>query len=228
MQVRDLTDYARQAQAPLSGELRLGLIPTIAPYMLPLLLPALGRDYPELQLRLRESQTATIARELGNGMLDAILCALPLDTGDFEQLALFDDEFMLAVPIGHELAGNSPLTLARLNHERILLLEEGHCFRDQALSFCAQADPSLIEEFGATSFATILQMVASGFGLTLLPRLAARVETGQRTGLRLKRFAAPRPFRTIGLCWRRSSPRWRDFAMLGDIIAGLAKKMAQP
>lgn len=220
---QELIDFARHARGVLVGELKLGIIPTVAPYLLPHALEEIAERYPELSLRLRETQTAALVEELTQGRLDAVLAALPVAAGEFEQEALFEDRFLLAVPAGHELAALSVARLGSLERERLLLLEEGHCFRDQALSYCAHVDPDTIAGFGATSFATILQMVASGFGVTLLPEMAVESEATGRRGIAVLRFAAPEPRRTIGLLWRKSSPRRADFAALGALIAGIAR-----
>lgn len=224
LQMRDLIDSAHQARPSLSGELRLGVIPTIAPYLLPHALPALTKMYPDLRLRLRESRTSTLLRELASGQLDAILCALPIEANDIDIRTLASDEFLLALPATHPLAGAAQVDMAALKNERILLLEEGHCFRDQALSFCAQADPQMIEGFGATSFATIMQMVGAGYGVTFLPRMAVAAETNGRDELKVLPFAGPVPQRSIGLAWRKASPRHRDFLALSTLLSQVAAR----
>lgn len=215
---RDLGDYARHAHGTLIGGLRLGVIPTIAPYLLPRALPEIAERFPRLELRLRETQTESLLRELAEGRLDIVLAALPLNAADLEEMPLGEDRFMLAVPAGHRLAGAAQADIGAIDRSRLLLLEEGHCFRDQALSYCAQADPAVIEEFGAASFATILQMVASSYGITLLPEMAVASEAAARAEIAVLPFAAPAPSRTIGLAWRRSSPRKGDFAALGSLL----------
>jgi LysR family hydrogen peroxide-inducible transcriptional activator len=220
---QDLVDFARHAQGVLVGELRLGIIPTIGPYLLPHALERVARSYPDLSLRLRESQTSVLIEELVQGRLDVVLAALPVAGGGLEELALFEDRFLLAVPAGHPLAGKRVAELGCVEGERLLLLEEGHCFRDQALSYCAQADPATTAGFGAASFATILQMVASGYGVTLLPEMAVASEVTERQGIAVLRFAAPEPRRTVGLVWRNSSPRRADFSALGALLADMER-----
>lgn len=222
-QSQDLMDFARHAQGVLVGELSLGIIPTIAPYLLPDVLSMIAARYPELSLRLRETQTSVLVDELTHGHLDLVLAALPVDGGELEETALFTDRFLLAVPAGHRLAGRKTAELGCVEGERLLLLEEGHCFRDQALSYCAQVDPATTAGFGATSFATILQMVAHGHGVTLLPEMAVESEASERQGIAVLRFAAPEPRRSVGLVWRKSSPRRADFTALGALLADVAR-----
>lgn len=215
--VRDLLDFAKQRQRVLSGSLKLGAIPSIAPYLLPAALPELQRRFPELHLQLRETITETLVRELVSGGLDIILIALPIEDPEVETLHLFDDKFVLAVPAtGDKRAKTAAATM--LAHERLLLLEEGHCLRDQALSFCRLVTPEARESFGASSLATIVQMVAHGHGVTLLPELAVASEVHQRSDIRLLRFAAPEPARQIGLAWRKTSPRKADFTAFADLL----------
>jgi LysR family hydrogen peroxide-inducible transcriptional activator len=221
---RDLMDFARGARGPLTGELRLGVIPTIAPYLLPDLLPVLAAQYPSLTLKLRESQTAPLLHELSAARLDAIIAALPVATAELKELALFEDRFLLAVPQGHALGAAPQADMSFVDADRLLLLEEGHCFRDQALSYCAQARPEMIEEFGATSFATILQLVADGHGVTLLPEMAVAREVKGRGGITVLPFADPAPRRAIGLVWRRTSPRQADYLALGEVLREVAQE----
>ena len=187
---RDLVDFARHRDV-LSGRLALGIIPTLAPYILPRVLPRLQADYPQLRLEVRE-------------------------------LALFDDAFLLAVPAADVLSARSRVGVEDVDQHRLILLEEGHCLRDQALAFCAA--PKLAASsrdapagLGATSLATVMQMVANGYGVTLLPEVAADAE-GRDKRVKLLRFSAPEPGRNIGLAWRRTSPRRRDFEALGQVI----------
>ena len=221
--VRDLADYARHSACVLSGPLRLGVIPTIAPYVLPKLLPALRMRYPTLDLHLREAQTQYVLGDLAGGRLDVALLALPADAPEIETLALFDDVFVLAMPAGSPLSGQARATPELFENERLLLLEEGHCLRDQALSFCSLKQVKNLDTYGTTSLSTLVQMVANGFGVTLLPKMSLETEA-RRGDIELLDFEAPEPSRKIGLVWRQSSPRRRDFAELGAVIAGLAKK----
>ena len=213
---RDLTEFARHSGRLLSGRLRLGVIPTLAPYVLPQILPALQRRFPELRVELRETQTRTLMDELARGTLDAVLLALPVEEGDIETLVLFEDPFLLAVPARDGRSDAARVDPRDIEQDRLILLEEGHCLRDQALAFCAplrEAPAGL----GATSLSTVMQMVANGYGVTLLPKIALDVE--QRDArVKLLRFRDPEPARTIGLAWRRTSPRKADFAALGQIV----------
>ncbi len=224
--VRDLLDFAKQRQRVLSGSLKLGAIPSIAPYLLPAALPELQRRFPELHLQLRETITETLVRELVSGDLDIILIALPIEDPEVETLHLFADKFVLAAPATRgKRAETAAATM--LAHERLLLLEEGHCLRDQALSFCRMVTPEARESFGASSLATIVQMVAHGYGITLLPELAVASEVHQRSDIRLLRFAAPEPAREIGLAWRKTSPRKADFTAFADLLKDVAPSPAK-
>jgi LysR family hydrogen peroxide-inducible transcriptional activator len=211
---RDLVDFARHRDV-LSGQLRLGIIPTLAPYVLPRLLPKLHTAYPRLRLEMRESQTRHLLDELAHGELDAVMLALPAEGADVETVALFDDPFVLAVPAKDKLRGR--VNVANVDQGRLILLEEGHCLRDQALAFCGAARSDAPASLGATSLATVMQMVANGYGVTLLPQVAAETEA-RDARVKLLRFAKPEPARSIGLVWRRTSPRRADFEALGKAV----------
>ena len=211
---RDLVDFARH-RGVLSGKLRLGIIPTLAPYILPRVLPRLQTSYPQLRLEVRETQTKMLLEELAGGDLDAVMLALPADGADAEILRLFDDPFLLALPAADPLRGR--VAAEDVDRRRLILLEEGHCLRDQALAFCAAVRGDPPATLGATSLATVMQMVANGYGVTLVPEVAAAVEV-RDSRVKLLRFVEPEPARTIGLAWRRTSPRKQDFAALGEII----------
>src|SRR6185437_2487939 len=167
---RDLVDFARH-RGVLSGPLKLGIIPTLAPYLLPRLLPPLQRRYPALRLDVRETQTEVLFDELAAGSLDCLLLALPVEVGEMETLALFDDRFLLAAPATDPMPKRR-LTIDDVDQRRLILLEEGHCLRDQALAFCAAKRRDAPAGLGATSLATVMQMVANGYGVTLLPEVA--------------------------------------------------------
>ena len=213
---RDLVDIARHGGRLLSGRLQLGIIPTLAPYVLPKILPVLQRRYPDLRVELRETQTHALLEELSRGALDVVMLALPIAQHEIETIRLFDDPFVLAVPASDARAPNTRVSAKDIDRRRLILLEEGHCLRDQALAFCtsAQRDVSL----GATSLATVMQMVANGYGVTLLPRVAVEVEA-RDARVKLLRFAEPAPGRAIGLAWRRTSPRKVDFIALGQLVS---------
>jgi LysR family transcriptional regulator, hydrogen peroxide-inducible genes activator len=214
---RDLVDYARHRDV-LTGQLRLGIIPTLAPYVLPRLLPRLQGRYPMLRMDVRETQTKALLEELAGGDLDSVMLALPADGADVETLPLFEDRFLLAVPAADPRPASRRVAASEVEQQRLILLEEGHCLRDQALAFCRPPRGDLPASLGATSLATVMQMVANGYGVTLLPEIAAGVEV-RDSRVKLLRFAEPQPARTIGLAWRRTSPRKRDFAALGEIAA---------
>jgi LysR family hydrogen peroxide-inducible transcriptional activator len=213
---RDLIDFARHRDV-LSGILKLGIIPTLAPYILPRILPKLQANYPRLRLEVRETQTKMLLEELVCGELDGVMLALPVEGADIETLRLFDDPFLLAVPATDERPLRGRVDIADVDQGRLILLEEGHCLRDQALAFCATPRRDMPAGLGATSLATVMQMVANGYGITLLPVVAAEIEV-RDDRVKLLHFAEPQPARTIGLAWRRTSPRRKDFAALGDIV----------
>jgi LysR family hydrogen peroxide-inducible transcriptional activator len=214
---RDLIDLAHHRARVLSGTLRIGVIPTLAPYVLPHILPRLHREHPELRLDLLETQTKILLAELGRGTLDVLLLALPVDLPEFESTHLLGDRFLLAVPADDPLPDNARVTPCDVEKRRLILLEEGHCLRDQALDYCAKARSTAEVGLGATSLATIMQMVASGYGVTLVPEVAIDVELRDNR-VKLLRFAEPQPSRSIGLAWRRTSPRKADFVSLGQMV----------
>jgi LysR family transcriptional regulator, hydrogen peroxide-inducible genes activator len=223
---QDLVALARRRSAPLTGTLGIGVIPTLAPYVLPKLLPALQRQFPGLKVELRETQTETLVAELMRGALDVLLLALPVQDVEVASLALFDDPFLLAVPRGDPRPDGATVHADDVDLARLILLEEGHCLRDQALAFCAGDRRDKSFGLGATSLATVLQMVANGYGITLLPQVAVETEARDKR-VKLLRFARPTPKRVIGLAWRPSSPRKSDFAALGRIVVqalGVAKR----
>ncbi|MGN6573549.1 MAG: hydrogen peroxide-inducible genes activator [Pseudolabrys sp.] len=223
---RDLVDFARHRDV-LSGPLKLGIIPTLAPYLLPRVLPLLQKRYPALRLDVRETQTDALVDELTAGTLDCLLLALPVEGADVETTALFDDRFLLAAPAAEPLPKRR-VTVSDVDQRRLILLEEGHCLRDQALAFCASKTRDAPAGLGATSLTTVMQMVANGYGVTLVPEIAADVEV-RDARVRLARFAAPEPGRSIGLAWRRTSPRAKDFAALGEVVvAALGLRTGKP
>jgi LysR family hydrogen peroxide-inducible transcriptional activator len=216
--VRDLVDYAKGQEGVLSGVLKLGAIPSIAPYLLPAALPALQAKFPTLSLQLRETMTETLVHELVSGNLDVILIALPIDDPEVETHRLFDDAFILATKATRDNARVRRATPDMLAKERLLLLEEGHCLRDQTLSYCHMMTREARESFGASSLATIVQMVANGYGITLLPEMAVASEVHRGGDIRLLRFPAPQPKREIGLAWRKTSPRKDEFKQFGKLL----------
>jgi LysR family transcriptional regulator, hydrogen peroxide-inducible genes activator len=216
-EARDLVDFARHRRSVLTGRLVLGVIPTLAPYVLPRMLSTIQRSYPDLQIELRETQTRVLLDELARGELDAVMLALPLVDPDIETMELFQDPFLLAVPSTDTRSSTARVSPRDIEHDRLILLEEGHCLRDQALTFCANARQNGTMGLGATSLATVMQMVANGYGVTLVPQIAVDVEVRDQR-VKLLRFAAPQPGRTVGLAWRRTSPRKADFIALGQLV----------
>jgi LysR family hydrogen peroxide-inducible transcriptional activator len=218
-----LGEAARCTTEPLTGGLRLGVIPTVAPYLLPRVLPAVREQHPRLSLFLREDQTARLVALLAEGRLDAAIVALPLAGLDATELPMFDDEFLLAAPPEHVLARGRSIREHDLDGTEVLLLEDGHCLRDQALAVCGGAGMTEPRELQATSLTTLIEMVASGLGITLMPALAA--DAARQAGIILRRFEAPRPSRRIGLAWRASSPRAAEYKLLADLIAAETRRL---
>jgi LysR family transcriptional regulator, hydrogen peroxide-inducible genes activator len=216
--VRDLRDVARRQAAVLSGPLKVGVIPTIGPYLLPSVLPRVHATFAQLQLSLRESPTQILVKELLAGSLDLLILALPLDDPAIEELPLFEDVFALALPASHPLGTRGSVAETDLKGERLLLLEEGHCLRDQALAVGQAGGASELGDFRASSLATVVQMVANGYGCTILPELAVAVEVGDRQKLHVVPFRQPAPVRIVGLAWRRTSPRRAEFVAFGELV----------
>src|SRR5574341_622292 len=205
IQADDLIKAAKQLGDPLTGTLRMGVIPTISPYLLPRITPALRSRYPKLTVNWVEDKTEVLIHHLDSGKVDAVLLALEADIGDVEREVVARDPFVLATPPGHPLgAKRSPAGPSELSGTSVLLLDEGHCFREQALAYCSSAKARELE-FRATSLSTLAQMVAGGGGVTLLPALSVPTEAG-RAGLTVRPFAEPAPCPTIALAWRKNSP----------------------
>lgn len=217
---RDLIDLAHHRTKVLTGTLRLGVIPTLAPYLLPHVLPRLQHEHPDLLLDLLETQTKILLAELAHGALDVLLMALPVDTPELETLHVLTDRFLLAVPADDPLPDNARVTPSDVEARKLILLEEGHCLRDQALDYCTKARSRVNASLGATSLATIMEMVACGYGVTLVPEVAIDVELRDHR-VKLLRFAEPQPSRSVGLVWRRTSPRKLDFISLGKMVSAL-------
>lgn len=216
----DLVSAARQAGAPLSGPFRLGAIPTIAPFLLPRTLKALRRAHPDLKLYLREDQTERLLDGLKARTLDAALIALPWDAPGIETMDLGDDEFMLVAPTDHKLVRSAELAASDLADEDVLLLEDGHCLRDHALSVCRLPSKRGGADVTATSLPTLVHMVAGGLGVSLLPKLA--IDAGVTSGaeVELRAFETPLIGRRIGIAWRTGSPRASEAQMIGEIVRG--------
>lgn len=218
--VDELGDLARASKGWFAGRLRIGVIPTVAPYLLPGLVGSLNRLLPGLDIHVRETLTARLLRELSEGRLDAAIVALPVSEPSLSEAPLFVEEFLFVRP--PEQATDPLPSADMLKDMRLLLLEEGHCFRDQALAFCNIAPAQPREMLEASSLSTLVQMVAAGIGVTFIPEMAAPVET-RSAAVALSRFAEPRPRRTIGMIWRRSSP------LAGQLhhIAGIVRQAAE-
>jgi LysR family hydrogen peroxide-inducible transcriptional activator len=201
---------------------RLGLFPTIAPYLLPHVVPRLHQRFPKLELLLVEEKTEVVLDRLHDGQLDAVIVALPVPGERMHEELLFSEDFVLAVPSDHPLASETgPVDVSVLAHEHVLLLEEGHCLREQALAVCQLAGASERSGFRATSLETLRQMVAAGVGVTLLPHLAVQPPVPNSDDITLLRFADPAPTRTIAMLWRETSV-YRDFLpKLADVVRDL-------
>ncbi|MBW8487395.1 LysR family transcriptional regulator [Actinomadura sp. PM05-2] len=215
-EVDRLAEEVRAVRGPLVGPLRVGVIPTVAPYLLPVVLPRLAAGFPDLELSVHEEQTEQITAELVAGRLDVVLLALPVAAPGVTALPLYDEDFVLAAP---EAAGLAPvLPRASLAGLDVILLNEGHCLRDQALDVCREAGARAAAATYATSLATLVQLVSGGLGVTLVPETALAVETRRARGLALHRFEAPAPSRRIGLGFRAASPRAAGFGVLAGAL----------
>ncbi len=219
----DLVEAAQSLSLPMSGTLRLGVIPTIAPYFLPKALPKVRDQYPHLRLLLYEEKTDVLVRLLNEGKLDLALLALGVELGSLETMSLFDDSFLLAVPEKHALAKVAAAQESDLLGEEVLLLEDGHCLRDQVWPVCKSGGAHELGDFRASSLSTLTQMVSSRIGITLLPEMSVDVEIGRSEQILLRRFKRPEPFRTIGLAWRKSAPRKKDFRLIGEAFSKIKK-----
>jgi LysR family hydrogen peroxide-inducible transcriptional activator len=214
----EIISLARNEHDPLSGKLKLALIPTIGPYLLPLVTRRLRKQLPQLKLMLYEYQTQALLERLRSGEIELGILALPVPLDGLEAAELYEENFTVAVPNNHGLAKKPAIKLDDLNGETLLLLEDGHCLRDQALDVCNRVDVKENEDYRATSLETLRQMVAAGLGITLLPELATRGPFGSGQGLAVKAFAKPIPTRTIGAVWRKSSSRGAAIQAVCDVI----------
>src|ERR1700754_4757852 len=214
--VDELGDFARASQDRLAGRLRVGMIPTIAPYLLPKVIENLARLHPELDIHVRETLTPRLIKEVAEGRLDTAIVARPVSEPSLTEIALFKENFLLVRP--GEQNGTPVPSREMLREMKLLLLEEGHCFRDQALSFCnMQASPPR-EVLDASSLSTLVQMVGAGIGVTLIPEMAVAVET-RSASVSIARFKNPQPARTIGMVWRKSSPLAEQFKQISDVVS---------
>jgi LysR family hydrogen peroxide-inducible transcriptional activator len=221
---KDLVEAARAGSEPLSGTLRMGVIATVGPFLLPEILPRLRRAYPALRLYLVEDLTARLVEELRAGKLDIVLLALPFeDCRNLETRALFQDPFKAALPNGHPLAARKAVDIEQLRAEELLLLKEGHCLREQALAACRLGDRR-VEAVEATSLHTLVQMVDNGLGITLLPQLAIDAGILKGTAIRILPTTGQTPSREIGLVWRRGTGRQREFELLANVLTQLVEE----
>jgi LysR family transcriptional regulator, hydrogen peroxide-inducible genes activator len=202
-QVKEIREIAKLSKDPYAGEIKLGIFPTLAPYLLPIIIPALSSIYPKLSFYLVEEQTALIIEKLKLGVLDAVFLAAPIIEKSFNSAELFEEEFLLATPKTHPLAKQKHVKQHDLDHQNLLLLEEGHCMRAQTLALCQKMNASETQNFRATSLETLRQMVVAGVGITLLPKLACNASDS----LCYVPFSEPKPARTIGLFWRTSTAK---------------------
>lgn len=213
--VEELEDLARAAGDGLSGRLRIGIIPTVAPYLLPRIIGSLTARYPELDLQLRETKTTALLQEIADGRLDTAIVALPVSEPSLIEVPLFSEAFVLVRP--RDDAAKPVPDHTMLREMRLLLLEEGHCFRDQALSFCDFAGGRSKELLDGSSLATLVQMVGAGIGVTVIPEMAVAVET-RSAPVSVARFEGRQPSRTIGMVWRRTSPLTRQLQQISEIV----------
>jgi LysR family transcriptional regulator, hydrogen peroxide-inducible genes activator len=219
--LENVAEVADATRAPLGGPLRLGVIPTIGPFLLPRLMPMLRAQYPQLRLHLREELTARLVDWLSEARIDALLLALPCACGGAATVPLERDEFLAALPEAHPLAARARVPVAALARERLLLLEDGHCLRDQALAICGQHGLRQLEaseDYAATSLHMLVQMVASGLGITLLPRLAVAGGIAANLPIVLRPLSGVGAWRTIGLAWRPGAPRDEEYRALVPLI----------
>jgi LysR family hydrogen peroxide-inducible transcriptional activator len=218
----EVVALARNQRDPLAGRLAVALLPTIGPYLLPRVLPAIRKALPRLELRLYEYQTAPLLEKLHAGELDVGILALPVDLSGLESRELYREPFLVALPERHRLAAHPSVRVADLKDERLLLLEDGHCLRDQALEVCGRIGPRESQDFRATSLETLRQMVAAGAGITLLPELAGRGAYRSARGVALRPFVRPAPARCVGALWRKSTARHAAIDAVSRVIAAHA------
>jgi LysR family hydrogen peroxide-inducible transcriptional activator len=213
--VDELGELARAARTPFLARLRIGIIPTVAPYLLPVVINELNRSFEGIQIDVRETQTARLIQELAQGELDIAIVALPVSEPSLTEFKLFDEDFVLVRR--QEDAGKPVPERDALREMRLLLLEEGHCFREQALSFCRIGSARPREVMEGSSLSTLVQMVGAGIGITLIPEMAVPVET-RSARVSIARFPAPSPSRTIGMIWRNATPLARQLRQIADVI----------
>ncbi|HEX4153574.1 MAG TPA: LysR substrate-binding domain-containing protein [Steroidobacteraceae bacterium] len=214
----EIVALARDNTNPLCGKLKIALIPTIGPYLLPRVMQKLRKALPELKLMLYEYQTESLLKRLRDGEIDLGVIALPTDEEGLESRALYKEVFTVALPNNHPLAGKSTIKVQDLKDQTLLLLEDGHCLRDQALEVCSRIDIREPEDFRATSLETLRQMVMAGLGITLMPEFAVEPPFGSQRGLTVRQFGKPPPLRTVGAVWRKTSTRAAAIDAVCDVV----------
>ena len=217
----EIVALARNNTDPFAGKLKVALIPTIGPYLLPRVMPKLRKALPNLRLMLYEYQTESLLKRLRDGEIDLGIMALPAAQDGIEARPLYEEDFTVALPAGHALGAKSTIKVQDLTGHTLLLLEDGHCLRDQALEVCSRVDVREAEDYRATSLETLRQMVIAGLGITLLPELSVETPFGSQRGLAVRRFAEPAPSRTVGAVWRKSSTR----ASVIDAVCGVVDRV---
>lgn len=220
-EVRELRDSARGLGEPLVGRIRLGVIPTVSPYLLPLILPELRTRFPRLRLSLKEALTRDLVAALHAGELDLLLLALDVEMGPVEEFVVMDDHFLLVVPPGHPLASKPELRQKDLESSKVLLLADGHCLRSHAIEACHLRPSKESDDFSASSLGTLVRLVEGGMGVTLLPEISVDAEAHKELGMKVLRFASPEPKRRIGMVWRRNCARKREYKLLASTIRKL-------
>lgn len=217
-EAEELAEMARAAGKPLSGEMRMGVIPTIAPFLLPQILPKLRAEWPELKLFLREEISPDACESLQRGHIDCVLLALPYACGEIDKAELFEDRLYVAFPAGEPDNPPKQITPEALDEGRLLLLEDGHCLKDHALAACNRPELRAEARMMGTSLHTLVQMVDNGLGTTMLPEMAIKAGILEHTDINARPLEADHPFRTIALVWRKNSPREKDFTLLAEAL----------
>ena len=215
-EAEELADMVKAGGKPLAGELRLGVIPTIAPFLLPRLLPAMRQDWPDLRLFLREETSSAACDSLHRGRLDCVLLALPFACGEVDNAVMFEDRLFVAYPAGETPPAQIPPEA--IDHRRLLLLEDGHCLKDHILSACNRPELRAEAKMLGTSLHTLVQMVDNGLGMTMLPQMAIDAGILEHTGVQARPLDAAYPSRTIALVWRKGSPRAKEFQILAEVL----------
>lgn len=226
--IEHIKTAARRSKNPATGTIKLGIFPTLAPYLLPHVIPGIREKFPELKLQLAEEKTEDILRMLDQGRLDAGLLALPVDDPGLELEVLFEEPFVTAMPASHPLSDKTTIDIKDLEGEELLLLKEGHCLREHALAVCELAGAHERVDFHATSMETLRQMVATNAGVTLMPVLAVKPPIPKTENIAIRPFSAPAPSRTIVLVWRSSSPLGKFLRKFADSLKVRPKSLLEP